>query len=109
MPHCDNPYSFGAIDNVAIHGVTTFGIIIRPGTRIEYYPFANHASAGQWFLHHEMHLPLGRAQRPALPSKAILVTTALRKTASKVVWREPLSYPSYSVSWGSFPISAPSV
>jgi hypothetical protein len=53
---CDNPYSFGVIDNVAIHGETlTFDINHQDsGFGIEYGPFANHASAT--VSHHEMHL-----------------------------------------------------
>jgi hypothetical protein len=53
---CDNPYAFGAIDNVAIHGETlTFDINHQDsGIGIEYGPFANHASAT--VSHHEMHL-----------------------------------------------------
>ena len=53
---CDNPYAFGAIDNVAIRGETlTFDINHQDsGFGIEYGPFANHASAT--VSHHEMHL-----------------------------------------------------
>lgn len=53
---CDNPYSFGVIDNVAIRGETlTFDINHQDwGIGIEYGPFANHASAT--VARHEMHL-----------------------------------------------------
>jgi hypothetical protein len=53
---CDNPYSFGVIDNVAIHGETlTFDINHTDwGIGIEYGPFANHASVT--VSKHEMHL-----------------------------------------------------
>jgi hypothetical protein len=53
---CDNPYSFGFLDNVAIRGETlTFDINHQDsGIGIEYGPFANHASAT--VSHHEMHL-----------------------------------------------------
>ena len=53
---CDNPYAFGAIDHIAIHGETlTFDINHQDsGIGIEYGPFANHASAT--VSHHEMHL-----------------------------------------------------
>lgn len=53
---CDNPYSFGVIDNVTIHGETlTFDINHTDwGFGIELGPFANHASAT--VSKHEMHL-----------------------------------------------------
>jgi hypothetical protein len=53
---CDNPYTFGVIDNVAIRGETmTFDINHTDwGFGIEYGPFANHASVT--VSHHEMHL-----------------------------------------------------
>jgi hypothetical protein len=53
---CDNPYNFGVIDNVALHGETlTFDINHQDsGIGIEYGPFANHATAT--VAHHEMHL-----------------------------------------------------
>ena len=53
---CDNPYTFGFIDNVAIHGETmTFDINHQDaGIGIEYGPFANHVTVT--VSHHEMHL-----------------------------------------------------
>jgi hypothetical protein len=53
---CDNPYAFGVIDNVSIHGETlTFDIIHEDwGFGIEQGPFANHASVT--ISRHEMHL-----------------------------------------------------
>ena len=53
---CDNPYSFGFLDNISIRGETlTFDINHQDsGFGIEYGPFANHASAT--VSHHEMHL-----------------------------------------------------
>jgi hypothetical protein len=53
---CDNPYTFGVIDNVAIHRDTlTFDINHQDsGIGIEFGPFANHATAT--VSHHEMHL-----------------------------------------------------
>jgi hypothetical protein len=53
---CDNPYTFGVIDNVAIRGDTlTFDINHQDwGIGIEFGPFANHARAT--VSHHEMHL-----------------------------------------------------
>jgi hypothetical protein len=53
---CDNPYNFGAIDNVVIQGKTlTFDINHQDsGIGIEYGPFANHVTAT--VSHHEMHL-----------------------------------------------------
>jgi hypothetical protein len=53
---CDNPYNFGAIDNVAIQGKTlTFDINHQDsGIGIEYGPFANHVTAT--ISHHELHL-----------------------------------------------------
>lgn len=53
---CDNPYTFGVIDNVTIHGEKlTFDINHEDwGFGIELGPFANHASAT--VSHHEMHL-----------------------------------------------------
>ena len=53
---CDNPYTFGVIDNVAIRGDTmTFDINhTDAGIGIEYGPFANHVTTT--VSHHEMHL-----------------------------------------------------
>jgi hypothetical protein len=53
---CDNPYSFGVLDNVVIRGETlTFDINHQDsGIGIEYGPFANHATAT--VSRHEMHL-----------------------------------------------------
>ena len=53
---CDNPWTFGAIDNVAIHGDTlTFDINHEDwGFGIEFGPFENHATAT--VSRHEMHL-----------------------------------------------------
>jgi hypothetical protein len=53
---CDNPYTFGVIDNVAIRGDTmTFDINhTDAGIGIEYGPFANHVTVT--VSHHEMHL-----------------------------------------------------
>ncbi|MEJ0040446.1 MAG: hypothetical protein WDO68_31225 [Gammaproteobacteria bacterium] len=53
---CDNPYTFGVIDNVAIRGETmTFDINhTDAGIGIEYGPFANHVTTT--VSHHEMHL-----------------------------------------------------
>jgi hypothetical protein len=53
---CDNPYTFGVIDNVAIRGDTlTFDINHEDwGFGIEFGPFANHVTAT--LSRHEMHL-----------------------------------------------------
>jgi hypothetical protein len=53
---CDNPYTFGVIDNVAIRGDTlTFDINHEDaGIGIEFGPFANHVTAT--VSRHEMHL-----------------------------------------------------
>ena len=53
---CDDPYTFGVIDNVAIRGDTmTFDINhTDAGIGIEYGPFANHVTTT--VSHHEMHL-----------------------------------------------------
>jgi hypothetical protein len=53
---CDNPYTFGFIDNVAIRGDTlTFDINHEDaGIGIEFGPFENHATAT--LSRHEMHL-----------------------------------------------------
>ena len=53
---CDNPYSFGVIDNVKIRGETmTFDINHTDwGFGIEYGPFANHVTVT--VSRHEMHL-----------------------------------------------------
>jgi hypothetical protein len=53
---CDNPYTFGPLDNVAIRGDTlTFDINHEDwGIGIEFGPYANRATAT--VSHHEMHL-----------------------------------------------------
>ena len=53
---CDNPYTFGPLDNIAIHGDTlTFDINHEDwGLGIESGPFANHATAT--LSRHELHL-----------------------------------------------------
>ena len=53
---CDNPWTFGPLDNIAIHGDTvTFDIVHEDwGIGIEHGPFANHATAT--LSHHELHL-----------------------------------------------------
>lgn len=53
---CDNPYTFGYLDNAAIDGDTfTFDINHQDwGIGIEYGPYANHATAT--LSHHELHL-----------------------------------------------------
>jgi hypothetical protein len=53
---CDNPYTFGVIDNVVIRGETmTFDIQHQDsGIGIEYGPFANHVTTT--VSRHEMHL-----------------------------------------------------
>jgi hypothetical protein len=53
---CDNPYTFGVLDNIVIHGdMLTFDINHEDwGIGIEYGPFVNHATVT--VSHHEMHL-----------------------------------------------------
>jgi hypothetical protein len=53
---CDNPYSFGPLDNFVARGDTlTFDIVHEDwGIGIEYGPFANHATVT--LSHHELHL-----------------------------------------------------
>ena len=53
---CDNPYTFGFLDNAAIDGDTfTFDINHQDsGIGIEYGPYVNHATAT--LSHHELHL-----------------------------------------------------
>jgi hypothetical protein len=78
---CDNPYSFGAIDNVAIHGETlTFDINHQDsGIGIEYGPFANHATAT--VSHHEMHLHSVAHNGPRTVEGDMVLTGPLRQTA----------------------------
>lgn len=53
---CDNPWTFGPIENVVIRGDTlTFDIVHEDwGIGIEHGPYSNHATAT--LSHHEMHL-----------------------------------------------------
>jgi hypothetical protein len=53
---CDNPYTFGPIDNIAINGDTlTFDIVHEDwGMGIEFGPFENHARAT--LARHQLHL-----------------------------------------------------
>lgn len=78
---CDNPYSFGAIDNVAIHGETlTFDINHQDwGIGIEYGPFANHASAT--VSHHEMHLRSVQHNGPRTIEGDMVLIGPLRQSA----------------------------
>lgn len=53
---CDNPWTFGPLDNFALRGDTlTFDIVHEDwGTGIEFGPYANHATAT--LVRHELHL-----------------------------------------------------
>jgi hypothetical protein len=71
---CDNPYTFGVIDNVMIRGDTmTFDIQHQDaGIGIEYGPFANHVTTT--VSRHEMHLhSVSRAGSRTIEGDLVLI------------------------------------
>lgn len=75
---CDNPYTFGIIDNVAIRGhIVTFDIEHQDwGFGIEYGPFANHATAT--LSRHELHLHSVAHNGPRTVEGDMVLTGPLR-------------------------------
>jgi hypothetical protein len=75
---CDNPYTFGVLDNIVIRGDTlTFDIEHQDwGIGIEYGPFANHASAT--LSRHELHLHTVAHNGPRTVEGDMVLTGPLR-------------------------------
>jgi hypothetical protein len=75
---CDNPYTFGILDNIIIHGDTvTFDIEHQDwGFGIEYGPFANHATAT--LSRHELHLQTVAHNGPRTVEGDMVLTGPLR-------------------------------
>ena len=75
---CDNPYTFGVLDNIVIGGDTvTFDIEHQDwGVGIEYGPFANHSSAT--LSRHELHLHTVAHNGPRTVEGDMVLTGPLR-------------------------------
>jgi hypothetical protein len=75
---CDSPYTFGVLDNIAIHGDTVIFDIEHQdwGFGIEYGPFANHASAT--LSRHELHLHTVAHNGPRTVEGDMVLTGPLR-------------------------------
>jgi hypothetical protein len=75
---CDNPYTFGVLDNIVIHGDSvTFDIEHQDwGIGIEYGPFANHGSAT--LSRHELHLRTVAHNGPRTVEGDMVLTGPLR-------------------------------
>jgi len=75
---CDNPYTFGVLDNIIIHGDrVTFDIEHQDsGIGIEYGPFANHATAT--LSRHELHLHTVAHNGPRTVEGDMVLTGPLR-------------------------------
>jgi hypothetical protein len=75
---CDNPYTFGVLDNIAIRGDTVIFDIEHQdwGFGIEYGPFANHASAT--LSRHELHLHTVAHNGPRTVEGDMVLTGPLR-------------------------------
>ena len=75
---CDNPYTFGVLDNIAIRADTvTFDIEHQDwGIGIEFGPFANHASAT--LSRHELHLHTVAHNGPRTVEGDMVLTGPLR-------------------------------
>ena len=75
---CDNPYTFGVLDNIVIHGDTVaFDIEHQDwGVGIEYGPFANHGSAT--LSRHELHLHTVAHNGPRTVEGDMVLTGPLR-------------------------------
>jgi hypothetical protein len=77
---CDNPYSFGALDNAVIQGDTlTFDINHEDwGIGIEFGPYANHATAT--LSRHELHLRTVQQNGPRTIEGDLVLIGPLRTT-----------------------------
>lgn len=77
---CDNPYTFGVLDNIVIRGDTlTFDINHEDwGIGIEYGPFANHGTAT--LSRHELHLHTVQQNGPRTIEGDLVLTGPLRTT-----------------------------
>lgn len=77
---CDNPWTFGPIDNVVIRGDTvTFDIVHEDwGIGIEHGPYANHATAT--LSRHELHLRTEQHNGPRTIQGDLVLTGPLRTT-----------------------------
>jgi len=75
---CDNPYTFGVLDNIVIRGDTvTFDINHEDwGIGIEYGPFANHGTAT--LSRHELHLHTVQHNGPRTVEGDLVLTGPLR-------------------------------
>lgn len=75
---CDNPYTFGVLDDIVIRGDTvTFDIEHQDwGVGIEYGPFANHATAT--LSRHELHLHTVAHNGPRTVEGDMVLTGPLR-------------------------------
>ena len=75
---CDNPYTFGVLDNFVFHGDSvTFDIEHQDaGIGIEYGPFANHATAT--LSRHELHLHTVAHNGPRTVEADMVLTGPLR-------------------------------
>jgi len=75
---CDNPYTFGVLDNIVIRGDTvTFDIEHQDwGIGIEYGPFANHSTAT--LSRHELHLHTVAHNGPRTVEGDMVLTGPLR-------------------------------
>lgn len=78
---CDNPYTFGVLDNFAIQGEKlTFDIVHEDwGIGIEFGPFANHATAT--VARHEMHLHSIQQHGPRTIEGDLVLIGPLRQTS----------------------------
>ena len=78
---CDNPYTFGVLDNVSIRGDTlTFDINHQDwGIGIEFGPFVNQATAT--VSHHEMHLHTVEHAGPRTIEGDLVLIGPLTRTA----------------------------
>ncbi len=77
---CDNPYTFGPLDNGVIRGDTlTFDINHEDwGIGIEFGPFVNHATAT--LSHHELHLRTTQEVGPRVVHGDLTLTGPIRTT-----------------------------
>jgi hypothetical protein len=75
---CDNPYTFGVLDNIVIRGDTvTFDINHEDwGIGIEFGPFANHGTAT--LSRHELHLHTVQQNGPRTVEGDLVLTGPLR-------------------------------
>ena len=75
---CDNPYTFGVLDNVQIRGDTlSFNIVHEDwGIGIEYGPYDNHATAT--LARHELHLLTTQQNGPKTIKGDLVLTGPLR-------------------------------